>query len=134
MATDLRLIWLRRVLLVKSLVSIIAWGLPALIGPTWLQALFGVPIPADPIYLRLCGAMATGWGVAYWLAYKDPLRNVAIVKAGAADNALATFAVLFSAVTAGVSSAFIWTSGLLTALFCVLLLWLMPREERRLPG
>ncbi len=133
-ATDLRLTWLRRVLLVKSLVSILAWGLPALIGPLSLVALLGLPIPEDPIYLRLFGAVATGWGVVYWFAYKDPLRNVSMVKAGVADNALATFAVLFSAVTAGVSSVFVWVSGLLTALFCVLFLLLMPREARHPPG
>ena len=134
MATDLRLIWLRRVLFVKALITILVWGLPALLGPLSILSILGVPIPEDPIYLRLFGGLATAWGVAYWFAYRDPLRNVAIVKAGLIDNALATLVIVFLGVTGGVSSVFIWMSGLLTGLFFLLFLLLMPREERRLAG
>jgi len=134
MATDFRLIWLRRVLFVKSLVTILLWGLPALLGPLSLLAILGVPIPEDPIYLRLFGGAATAWGVAYWFAYQDPLRNVAIIKAGLVDNALPTLLIVFLGVTARVSSVFIWISGFLTGLFFLLFLLLMPREERRPAG
>jgi len=134
MATDLRLIWLRRVLFVKALITILVWGLPALLGPLSILSILGVPIPEDPIYLRLFGGLATAWGVAYWFAYRDPLRNVAIVKAGLIDNALATLVIVFLGVTGGVSSVFICMSGLLTGLFFLLFLLLMPREERRLAG
>jgi hypothetical protein len=132
MATDIKLIWLRRVLFVKILITILVWGLPALVGPLSLLAILGVPIPEDPIYLRFFGGAATAWGVAYWFAYRDPLRNVAIIKAGLIDNALPTLTIIFLGVTAGVFSAFIWISGLLTALFFLLFLMLMPREEKRL--
>lgn len=134
MTTDLRLIWLRRVLFVKVLITIFVWGLPALIGPLSFLAILRVPIPEDPIYLRFFGGAATAWGVAYWFAYKDPLRNVAILKAGLVDNALPTLVVVFLGVTAGISSAFIWISGLLTGLFFLSFLLLMPREEGRLAG
>jgi hypothetical protein len=134
MATDLRLIWLRRVLFVKIVITILVWGLPALLGPLSLLAILRVPIPEDPIYLRLFGGAATAWGVAYWFAYRDPLRNVAIVKAGLIDNALPTLVILFLGVTAKVSSVFVWISGLLTGLFFLLFLLLMPREERRVAG
>lgn len=134
MATDLRLIWLRRILLVKTLVTILLWGLPALLGPLSLLAILGVPIPEDPIYLRLFGGAATAWGVAYWFAHKDPIRNVAIVKAGLVDNALPTLLIVFLGVTARLSSVFIWISGLLTGLFFLMFLLLMPREEGRLEG
>jgi len=130
MATDLKLIWLRRVLFVKTLITILVWGLPALIGPLSLLAILGVPIPEDPIYLRLFGGAATAWGVAYWFAYKDPLRNVAIVKAGLIDNALPTLVIAFLGVAGRVSSVFIWASGFLTGLFFLLFWLLMPREER----
>jgi hypothetical protein len=132
MATDLKLLWLRRVLFVKVLVTILLWGLPALIGPLSLLAILGLPIPKDPIYLRLFGGACTAWGVAYWFAYKDLLRNVAIVKAGLVDNALPTLLIFFLAVTGRVSSVFIIISGLLTGLFFVLFLLLMPRGENRL--
>ncbi len=132
MATDLKLLWLRRVLFVKVLVTILVWGLPALLGPLSLLAILKVPIPAEPIYLRLFGGACTAWGVAYWFAYKDPVRNVAIVRAGLIDNALPTIAIVFMTLTAQVSSVFIWISGLLTGLFFLLFLVLMPHRENRL--
>jgi len=129
MGADFKLLWLRRVLFVKVFVTVFVWGLPALLGPLSLLTILKVPIPADPIYLRLFGGAATAWGVAYWFAYKDPVRNAAIVKAGLIDNALPTLVIVYLGITRGVSSAFIWISGLLTALFFVSFLVLMPREE-----
>ena len=129
MDADTKLVWLRRVLLVKVLVTILVWGLPSLLGPLSLLAILQVPIPADPIYLRLFGGAATAWGVAYWFAYRDPVRNVAILKAGLVDNALPTLAILIIGLTGGISGAFIWISGLLTGLFFLSFLLLMPRGE-----
>ncbi len=130
METDLRLVWLRRVLFIKTIITILLWGLPALIGPLSLLAMLGIPIPEDPIYLRFFGGAATAWGVAYWFAYRDPLRNVAILKAGLIDNALPTLVIVLLGITVGISSVFIWISGLLTGLFFLLFLLLMPKEER----
>lgn len=129
MTTDSRTTWLRRVLFVKVFVTILAWGLPALVAPLSTLALLRIPIPEDPLYLRLFGGAATAWGVAYWFAYKDPLRNVAILKAGLVDNALPTLAILFLGITQGISSAFVWLSALLTGLFFFSFWLLMPREE-----
>lgn len=134
MGADLKPIWLRRVLLVKTVITILVWGLPALIGPLPLLALLGVPIPEDPIYLRLFGGAATAWGVAYWFAYREPLRNVAIIKAGLVDNALPTLVIVYLMLRAKVSSAFIGISALLTGLFFLLFLVLMPREAKRPTG
>jgi len=97
-----------------------------------LLAFLKLPIPADPIYLRLFGGACTAFGVAYWFAYQDPIRNVAIVKAGLADNGLITLVIFYLGIIGAVSSAFILISGLLTALFFVSFLVLMPREERHL--
>lgn len=127
MEIDVRLLWLRRVLAVKAFFAI-SVGLLALLGPLPLLDILRWPIPADPIYLRLVGAAATAWGVAYWLARKDPVRNVAIVKAGLFDNALPTAAVILVGLTSGISSAFFWLAGLITGLIFVLLLVLMPRQ------
>lgn len=131
MVTELRLIWLRRVLLVKILITIFVWGLPALIGPLSLLTILGVPIPENPIYLRLFGGAAIAWGVAYWFAYQDPRRNIAILKAGLIDNALPTIVIFYLGITEWVSSAFIWGSGVLTGVFFLLFLVLMPREQDR---
>jgi len=125
-----KLLWLRRVLFVKVLLTFFAWGLPALLGPMSLLAFLKLPIPADPIYLRLFGGACTAFGVAYWFAYQDPIHNVAIVKAGLVDNGLITLVIFYLGLTGKVSSAFVLISGLLTALFFVSFLVLMPREER----
>jgi hypothetical protein len=127
MASDRRHTWLRRVLFLKVLITIFVWGLPALLGPQSLLALLGVPIPEDPIYLRLFGGACTAWGVAYAYAYRDPVRNVAMLKAGLVDNALPTLVIAFLGLTGGISSAFMWTSAVLTGLFFVSFLILMPR-------
>jgi hypothetical protein len=130
MTEDVRIRWLRRVLLVKALITILVWGLPALLGPRPVLEFFGVPVPDEPLYLRLFGGVATAWGVAYWLARRDPARNVAILRAGLVDNALPTIAVVLIGLTGGVSSAFIWLSAALTGTFFLLFLILMPREGR----
>ncbi len=130
MATDVRSLWLRRVLLVKTVVTVFVWGLPSLLGPLSLLEFLQVPVPADPIYLRLFGGACTAWGVAYWLARKDPARNVAILWAGVVDNALPTAAIVLIGLTRGISSLFLWISALLTGTFCVLFLVLIPREEQ----
>lgn len=52
------------------------------------------------------------------------------MKARLADNGLITLVILFLGLIGRVSSAFIWVSGLLTGLFFLLFLLLMPREEQ----
>lgn len=131
MAADHKLTWLRRVLLVKVVITIFVWGLPALLGPMSLLAVLGIPVPQDPIYLRLFGGAATAWGVAYWYAYRDPQRNAAILKAGLVDNALPTLVIVLLGLLGRISSIFLWLSALLTGLFFLAFLLLMPKDEPR---
>ena len=128
MGTSQRMQWLRRVLLIKVIVTFLVWGLPALIGPPAVLELFNIEMPESPIFLRLFGAVVTAFGVAYWYAYRDPLRNAAIVRVGVVDNGLVTLVIVILGLTTGISSWFIWGSAVLTALFCTALLVLMPRE------
>jgi hypothetical protein len=131
MAADHKLTLLRRVLLVKVVITIFVWGLPALLGPMSLLAILGIPVPQDPIYLRLFGGAATAWGVAYWYAYRDPQRNAAILKAGLVDNALPTLVIVLLGLLGRISSIFLWLSALLTGLFFLAFLLLMPKDEPR---
>jgi hypothetical protein len=128
METSQRLHWLRRVLLIKVVLTFLAWGLPALIAPPAFLALFGIAMPEDPIFLRLFGAAVTAVGVAYWYAYQDPVKNVAVLKFGIVDNGLITLTIIVLGLTVGISSWFIWVSGILTAFFCVAFVVLVPRE------
>lgn len=131
MNTSQRMQWLRRVLLVKVVVTFLLWGLPTLIGPPAFLALFDIEMPEDPIFLRLFGAVVSAFGVAYWYAYRDPLKNAAIVRVGVVDNGLVTLTIIVLGLTTGVSSWFIWISAVLTASFCVAFLVLMPREAEK---
>lgn len=128
MDTSQQLRWLRRVLLAKVVVTLLAWALPALIAPPAFLALFGMAMPEDPIFLRLFGAVVTAMAVAYWYAYQDPVKNVAILKVGVVDNGLATLTVVVLGFTVGIASWFIWVSSVLTGLFCIAFIVLMPRE------
>ena len=124
-----RVRYLKPILFIKIVLTIFVWGLPAFAAPLSLLEFLNLPVPLEPIYLRLFGGAATAWGVAYWFAYRDPVRNVGVLKAGLVDNALPTLAVLWFGLTVGISSLFIWISGALTGLFFLAFLILMPREQ-----
>ena len=123
-----RATFLRRTLLVKWLVTLFAWGLPALVGPPALFQMLGVPFPEDPFFVRLFGAVVTPAALLYWHAWKDPVRNVAVLRFGVLDNGLTAVAILVYALTGGTVGWFLWGSALLTAFFSVSFLWTMPRS------
>ena len=126
MSESTKLLWLKRVLFVKVVVTFLLWGLPALLGNAWFLGLFNLTMPNDPIYLRLFGAAVTAFGVAYWFAYRDPVQNRAIIQAGIVDNGLVTLTVILLGLTRGLESWFISFSGLLTGLFFIAFILLMP--------
>jgi hypothetical protein len=127
-ANNNRTKFLRGILLLKWIVTLLVWGLPALVGPPALFELLGVPFPSDPTFIRLFGAVVTALALAYWYAWKDPVRNVAIIRFGVLDNGLATATILFLAFTVGLSSLFFWASAIITAFFFVSFIVYMPRS------
>ncbi len=56
------------------------------------------------------------------------IRNVVILKFGIVDNGLTTLTIIVLGFTVGISSWFIWVSGILTAFFCIAFVMLIPRE------
>lgn len=131
METSRRRSWLRRILLVKVVLTFLAWGLPSLIAPPAVLPLLGMTVPAESeslLFLRLFGAVVTAVGVAYWYAYQDPVKNIAILKFGVVDNGLTTLTIVVLGFTVGISSWFLWVSGVLTAFFCIAFVVLMPKE------
>lgn len=129
MSNSQKLNWLKQILAVKTAFTLLAWGLPALLAPMSLFRLLGVPTPDDPLFVRLFGAVVTAVGLAYWYAYRDPVRNVSIVKVGILDNGLVTLVILVFTVFYGLRSLLMWASGLLTLAFFVSFILLMPRPE-----
>jgi len=129
MEKNQKIIWLRRVLALKALSCLFIWGLPALLAPPALMAKFGITMPSDPIFVRMFGAVVMSLSLLYWFAYRDPIRNVDIVKYAIVDNGLSTLTLIGVAVTSGVTSGFFWLSGILTAFFFVAFMVLIPRGE-----
>ena len=124
-----KILWLKRVLIFKVFVCVFVWGLPALTGPAGFLALFGVKFPDDPFFLRMFGAVVTALGLLYWFAYRDPQRNRDVIKYAVVDNGLSTLAILFVAVSSGLSSWFFWVSGALTLFFTIAFWLLLPPES-----
>jgi hypothetical protein len=118
-ANNNRTNFFRGILLLKWIVTLVVWGLPALVGPPALFELLGIPFPSDPTFVRFFGAVVTAVALAYWYAWKDPVRNVAIIKFGILDNGLVTATILILGFTVGLPSWFFWVSAILTAFFFI---------------
>jgi hypothetical protein len=129
MSTDQKTVWLKRVLAAKAALCLLAWGLPTLIAPISIFHLLGVPTPNDTLFVRLFGAVVTAFGLAYYYAYRDPIRNAAIVRVGIADNGLVTLTILVFILFFGLRSAFMWVSAVLTFAFFICFLVLAPKSE-----
>ena len=129
MSKNRKLIWLKNILIVKVALILLVWGLPSLIAPMSFLQRLGVPTPDDPIFLRLFGAVVIAFGVAYWYAFKDPIHNIAILKAGIVDNGLATLVTLSFIVFYDLRSIIMWISAPLTLFFFISFIMLMPKTE-----
>ncbi len=129
MSYNNKLLWLKRILAVKVVLTFLLWGLPLLLLPIPLLHRFGVPMPDYPIYPRLLGAVILSLGVAYWYAFKDPVHNIAILKAGIVDNGLSTLVTLIFIVFYDLRSISFLISPPLTLFFFIAFILLMPKTE-----
>ena len=128
MEENKKLSWLRKILLVKVVACLFLWGLPMLIGPPVLFEFLGLTMPEDTAYLRTFGAIVTAIGYLYWSAYKDPVKNVAIIKYAILDNGFA--ALTLGVITFTGKGNWMFT---MSAVFALLVFFafilLFPREE-----
>lgn len=124
-----KLTWLKKILFVKVILTFFVWGLPTLFGTERFMNLFDLSLPDDPLFLRLFGAVVIALGVAYWYAWRDPIRNRAILVVGIVDNGLITLTIIFLALTSGITSWFISISAVLTGFFFISFIFLLPKEQ-----
>ena len=129
MSPSKKLLWLKWFLAAKVILTFLFWGLPLLLFPISLLQRLGMPSSDGSIYLRLLGAVIIAIGVAYWYAYKDPVHNIAIVKVGVVDNGLVTLVTLFFIVFHDLRSIILLVSALLTFVFFISFILLMPKTE-----
>ncbi|HNF94911.1 MAG TPA: hypothetical protein PLQ75_09715, partial [Anaerolineales bacterium] len=90
---------------------------------------FGLPMPDQPIYMRLMGAVVTAIGVAYWYAYKDPVHNIAILRAGIVDNGLVSLVFIIFIVFYNFRNITFLISLPLTLFFFLSFILLIPKTE-----
>ena len=128
MKENTKLSWLRTILLIKVAACILLWGLPALLGPSALFEFLGLAMPKDTAYLRLFGAVVTAIGLLYWFAYKDPVKNVAIIRYAIVDNGLATLT-LGVLILTGKGSWMFTMSAVFTFLVFIAFILLFPGEK-----
>lgn len=119
MNTEIKLIWLKRVLILKIVIVALLWGLPSLLAPEPVLKLFGVIMPEDPFFLRIFGATQCGLVFLYWFAYQNPVVNRDIIRYAVIDNALAFLTIVGVGLTTGISNPTIWISAVLVLLFAI---------------
>ena len=124
---DNGLVKLRKVLLIKVILTVILWAIPSLFAPPLILEFFGLPT-ADLIILRIFGAVLIAMSVAYWFAYKDPLRNLAVIWMAIVYNGLAALVILILGLTVGVGW-YLWFSVVIKLLFFIAFLILVPKSD-----
>lgn len=84
--------WLRKVLAVKIVLSVLFWILPLLLLPAGFFPELGIPTwtPAAKVFLRLLGAAYLAIAIVEAWGFLDPARRASAVAAGLASSAGAT--------------------------------------------
>lgn len=118
----------RRVLFLKVLVTIFGWAMPLWFAPLHLLAQLDMPIPGNPIYLRVVGAITMASGIAHLLAHITYPRNKGLLVFATAENLLVAATIFVVGMQFRVGW-FIWMAGFLTLFFGLSLLLLTPWNE-----
>ena len=126
MNAETRLIWLKRVLILKIVIVALMWGLPSLLAPAPILKLFGVDMPADPFFLRIFGAVQCGLVFLYWFAYQNPVKNRDIIRYAVIDNTLSFLTIIGVGLTTGISNPTVWVSAVLVLIFAIAFWYLTP--------
>lgn len=121
-----KIIWLKRVLILKILVVAMIWGLPTWIAPEPILNIFGTSMPEDPFFMRIFGGVQIGLVFLYWFAYQNPVKNRDIIKYAVIDNTLSFLTILGVGFTTGISNPTVWISAVLVALFAIAFYILLP--------
>jgi hypothetical protein len=114
----LKIVWLKRLLMLKILVTVLMWGLPPWIWPASLLARF-VEVPDPPFYMRLAGANAIAISFLFWFAFKNPARNRDTIRYAVVDNAIAFVTVIGYVATVGTTNPLVWVSAVLLLGFAI---------------
>jgi hypothetical protein len=125
---DIKLARLKQLLLVKVILTILLWAIPSLLAPSLMLEFFGLPT-ADLTILRIFGAVLIAMSVAYWLASKDPLRNLAVIWMAIVYNGLTMLVIVILGLTTGIGW-YLWVSVVIKLIFFIAFLVLVPKSDQ----
>ncbi len=124
---DIKLARLKQVLLIKVVLTLLLWAIPSLLAPPLILEFFGLPT-ADLTITRIFGAVLIAMSFAYWFAYKEPLRNLAIIWMAIVYNGLTSLVIVILGLTTGIGW-FLWLSVVVKLIFFIAFLVLVPKSD-----
>ena len=119
---------LKKVLLVKIVLTISLWAGPLLVGPPILFSFLGIPFPDPSLFFRLLGAAYIALTVVYWYGYIEVGSGgsgIVAVRAGAVSNGLAAIILFYNGILGtwsswgGLGQAYMWFSAVATLALAV---------------
>ena len=125
---DIKLARLKQLLLVKVILTLLLWAIPSLLAPPLMLEFFGLPT-ADLTILRIFGAVLIAMSVAYWLASKDPLRNLAVIWMAIVYNGLTMLVIVILGLTTGIGW-YLWFSVVIKLIIFIAFLVLVPKSDQ----
>jgi hypothetical protein len=116
------------ILVIAAIVEFVFRGLPAFFASAPVAKLFGLEyIPGALVYIHPFGALMLVFGVMFFLASKDPVKNRLIVDMGILRYALGLAAYVVTLVTPGSLSTFWWIHLIVDVVLLVLLVVSRPK-------
>jgi len=88
MAAEGKVKGMKWVLIIAGLITLIYWGVMLVFVTPGMAALYGVPYPQEPIYVRVIGMLCVLLGLLFLLASRDPVKNRLVVDIGIINYAL----------------------------------------------
>ncbi len=127
MNEDVKIAWLKPLLIFKILVVALLWGLPTWLAPEGVLRIFGETLPNPPLYMRVFGATQIGLVFLYWFAYQNPVKNRDMIRYAVIDNTIAFLTLMGYAATVGITTPLGWLSAALLLFFAIAYYVLTPK-------
>ena len=118
----------RIVLIIAAVVEFVFRGLPAFFGTEAVAKLFGLEyIPGALVYVHPFGALMLVFGVMFFIASKDPVKNRLIMDFGILRYALGIASYGVTLLTLGTIATFWWLHLVVDVVLLVLLVVSRPK-------
>ena len=120
----------RIVLIVAAIVEFILRGLPAFFGSEWIANLFGLEyIEEALVYVHPFGAAMMVFGVMFFVASKDPVKNRLVVDMGILRYALAIASYFVTLAMIGSLATFWWVHLGIDVVLLILFVVARPKAQ-----